>query len=247
MSECRVRESCDSSAMITEITSPLPAATSAGSGLSPVSGDGVDDRFFECLRLRDDLHNTRRLLPVLATVTVAGAAATLWTGLSASDAQVARPPSAKPKSAASEMVTLLAGIITVGVGGWGAYEHWRYLQLPNAYASLHCDEVFIKVKKIAPEPLEMESWEEIPTGLYEPPRRLSVGSELPAEAPAQLAAEPHRRGWADRLGAAAMAGVALVGLAWVVGNDLHPAGSSDDHMIAVYWNRLFQSARFVFN
>ncbi len=53
--------------------------------------------------------------------------------------------------------------------------------------------------------------------------------------------------WTDRLGAAVAVAGAVLGMAWVIGNDLHPAGCGDDFMFSIYWEQMFQSARLVFN
>lgn len=261
MPECRVGQICDSSALITGAAAPLLLmATDAGRERQRASEYVANGSYTECLRLRDDYENTRRLLPVLAVGTAALGVTTLWAELSTSEAEAA--PSAPVPSAPEpgKIGAIVAGIFTAAVGGWGAHEHWHYLKLPGAYARMNCEEVLRTVNETRSEPLvrpqkfqetETCSGVDILVGDCVPQRRLSGeyewSTEPVAEPVAKPVTEPYRRGWIDRLGSVAMAGAALVGLAWVLGNDLHPAGSGDDHMIPVYWSRFLQSARFVFN
>lgn len=149
MSECRIGQICDSSALITGalVAPPAKFGDENWQRASELIGSGV---YSQCLRLRDDAVNTRRLLPVLAGATAIAATTTLWTGFSTSEAHAAAPSSKKDKPDAGKTPAIIAGVFTLAFASWGAREHWILRNIPAAYAKLNCDEVLRAVNKALP-------------------------------------------------------------------------------------------------
>lgn len=73
-------------------------------------------------------------------------------------------------------------------------------------------------------------------------QRVAMAMDLPRE---PVASAPADRGLRlpGRVANVMVMGGILVTLAWVIANDLHPAGSGDDAQIPILWSRLVETAR----
>lgn len=146
MSECRIGQICDSSALITGALA-APRAVAVGSDAWNRASELITSgQYSACLRLRDDANNIRRLLPALGTLTVVGGGSSLWMGLTTSEARAAPLTPAKSKPAEGKVGALVAGAITLAFGAWGAIEHWRLRGIPAARVKLGCDEIIRAVE-----------------------------------------------------------------------------------------------------
>lgn len=199
MSECRIGQICDSSALITGALAAPKAVTVGSDAWNRASELVRSGQYSECLRLRDDEKNIRRLLPALGTMTIAGALSSFWMGLTTSEARAATPAPAKAKPDESKFGAAVAGAFTLAVGTWGAAEHWRLHGIPAARAKLGCDEI-IKAVEVRALPVVSTQSHEFQATAYcsgaavlmgdcVPQRRLANGYEWSTEplTPQQIA------------------------------------------------------------
>lgn len=187
MSECRIGQICDSSALITGAVATRREVIVGNEAWNRASELLKSGQYSECLRIRDDESNIRRLLPALGTMTIAGGLSSLWMGLATSEARAEAPTPTKSKPDGSKVGAAVAGVFALAVGAWGAVEHMRLLGIPAARAKLGCDEVIKAVELrtlsvVSEQPHEFQatgycSGAAVLMGDCVPQRRLAAGYE----------------------------------------------------------------------
>lgn len=197
MTGCRVGEKCEPSPLAlgaVPIQLPVWDGSEAWHRAANLVTSG---QYGICLGLRDDYNNTRRLLRPLAAITTLSLGFSVWSGFSTPEAVAAAPSadkSSKPTKAdhsTGKTGAIVGGVLGASTGAWGAYEHWRLLQIPQAYALRNCDRVIATVKGGDVVPLLDDSREfqavewcvgaQVLMGDCTPPRRLPSVTEWSIE------------------------------------------------------------------